>query len=160
MSSSAVTAGGNKWVLDFYPKGLASLNHPHIFLTVIQSQILRRYVMPEHASLYLNVANAETLPSDWSHPTRFPHSCRFHLPVLSGVAFVLHVSRRLVHAPQHPLSPVDDPTSSRWMSAEGAPGPVGAICSASAEDSQRRVTAQKPRIEPLMRNATSAQPLC
>ena len=31
-------AGGSKWVLDFYPRG---------------------YVMPEHASLYLNVANPE-----------------------------------------------------------------------------------------------------
>ena len=30
--------GGSKWVLDLYPRG---------------------YVMPEHASLYLNVANPE-----------------------------------------------------------------------------------------------------
>eukprot|EP00960_Hanusia_phi_P068976 766977-Hanusia_phi.AAC.4 len=45
ITSSAVSAGGSKWVLDFYPKG---------------------YVMPEHASLYLNVANPENLAADWS----------------------------------------------------------------------------------------------
>ena len=45
VTSSSVTAGGSKWVLDFYPRG---------------------YVMPEHASLYLNVANPEGLAADWS----------------------------------------------------------------------------------------------
>mmetsp|Transcript_23051 Transcript_23051/g.46636 ORF Transcript_23051/g.46636 Transcript_23051/m.46636 type:complete len:643 (-) Transcript_23051:54-1982(-) len=45
VTSSSVTAGGSKWVLDFYPRG---------------------YVMPDHASLYLNVSHPETLPADWS----------------------------------------------------------------------------------------------
>ena len=44
-------------MLDFYPRG---------------------YVMPEHASLYLNVANPEALTSDWSCHVTFTLSVLNH----------------------------------------------------------------------------------